>query len=98
MQNRMRPSAMGGYVMSPFGDYLSDILGLAKEVTSTVGDIAVAFRPPTATATHENAYQVPNQQLPYQQYQTPQVKSDNTLLYVAGGVALLAGAFVLSRR
>ena len=88
---------MGGFVMSPFGDWLSDITGVVGKVADAVGDVAGAFRPPNAQP-YPTGQSYPAGQPYYQQQQQQQRAPDNTLLYVGGGAALLFAAFMLTRR
>lgn len=101
MNTYIRPSAMGGYVMSPFGDFGDvDVGGIITSLANVTGKVVDALGRGAGTATQY----IPPNATPYGQQQgwgtpPPQVGQDNTMLYVMGGVALLAvGGFILSRK
>ena len=100
MNTRIRPSAMGGFVMSPFGDFGDvDVGGIITSLANVTGKVVDALGRSGATATPY----IPPTVNPYGQQQgwgapPPQIGEDNTMLYVIGGAALLmVGGLILSR-
>lgn len=101
MKNRMQRSALGGQVLSPFGDMgdfdigglINTIGTLGGKIADTVNTAIKAGQQPATVYTPPSAQPVVQQQ---PSYQAP--AADNAMLYVAGGVAALILVLALSRR
>lgn len=107
MRNTIR-HGLGGFVMSPFGDFgdgvdFTSIINTIGQVVNTVGQVTNGV----INATRGNPSAQPGQGYAQSQYgyglpgapNLAMPQKDNTLLYVAGGgMALLLAMVVLTRK
>lgn len=106
MQNRMRVSAMGGYVMSPFGDFdvgslINGVLNVGGKIADAVnrGNTATPYTTQTANPYQTNSYQTNTQQGWGSAPPVVTGMQDNTMLYIIGGAAaLMVAGLILTRR